>query len=268
MRSVGKILSFIFMLIVITSASNCAKKAPLVTIPPQPKEKLVLIHVENKSSMGSPIWIRGCKYYPLSGLEGFVQYGKASWYGPKFHGRKTSSGEVYNMHGKTAAHNTLPLGTYVQVVNLNNGKRTVVRINDRGPFVKNRVIDLSYGAAKEIGLVGPGVVKVKLIVLGKQVGLWNSPFGLNPILEVPNISQGSFGVQVGAFTERESAMSIADRLKVLFRYVEVVPVRSGNSKQTAIYRVRVSRIKTLGEATKVREKLKKIGFEEAFVVSL
>ncbi len=97
-----------------------------------------------------------------------VQHGKASWYGKAFHGRPTASGERYDMHAPTAAHKTLPFGTRVRVTNLDNGKQTVVRINDRGPFVKGRIIDLSYGAAKKIQMLQAGVVRVKLEILSRS----------------------------------------------------------------------------------------------------
>ncbi|MBW1731750.1 MAG: septal ring lytic transglycosylase RlpA family protein [Deltaproteobacteria bacterium] len=260
--------TFLFCLILFVFFFGCARKAPLIELPRAPREKFLLLYLKEDSHTRKAIWLNGKKYYLLSEAEGFVQYGKASWYGRKFHGRKTSSGEVYNMHERTAAHRTLPLGTYVQVMNLKNGKSTIVRINDRGPFVKGRIIDLSYRAAKDIGLVGPGVARVRLTVLGKEVGRWKSPGGLSPIVEIPNIRQGAFTVQVGAFRERDNALSIADRLKVLFQYVEVIPIRGSNRWGETFYRVRVSRSKTLDEANKIKRKLKKMGFEEAFVVSL
>ena len=99
--------------------------------------------------------------------QGFRREGTASYYGPKFHGRKTSSGEVFDMYALTAAHNTLPFGTLVEVTNLENDLSVVVRINDRGPFMKNRIIDLSYEAARRIGMVGPGTAKVRLEIVKK-----------------------------------------------------------------------------------------------------
>ena len=93
--------------------------------------------------------------------------GIASWYGPGFHGQRTASGEVYNMYKYTAAHKTLPLGTYVRVINLENGKTVIVRINDRGPFKKGRIIDLSYAAAKKIGMIASGTARVKLDIISK-----------------------------------------------------------------------------------------------------
>ena len=248
--------------------TGCARKVSVVPVVVQPKQKFLLLHLADLSRVGAPVWIKGRKYYPLSNVPGFVQFGRASWYGPKFHGKKTSSGEVYNMHSMTAAHKTLPLGTYVQVINLANGKKTVVRINDRGPFVKGRIIDLSYGAARQVGLIGPGVAKVKLVVLGMEVGTWNSPTGPSPIVRVPDIRQGAFTVQIGAFSQRKNALSIADRLKTLFKYVEVIEVKGRAGQSKTLFRVRVSRAKTLKEANMIKDKLKRIGFEEAFVVSL
>lgn len=108
----------------------------------------------------------GRRYHTLSSSENYRVKGIASWYGPRFHKRKTSSGERYNMFNLTAAHKTLPLLTYVQVTNLVNGRRVIVKVNDRGPFVGNRVIDLSYAAAKKIGMVTLGIAPVSIKALG------------------------------------------------------------------------------------------------------
>jgi len=111
--------------------------------------------------------VKGRTYHPIKkAYPGFFQHGVASWYGPGFDGRKTSSGEIYDMHGLTAAHNVLPLHTLVKVTNLSNNKDVVVRINDRGPFVKDRVIDLSLAAAQRIGMVAPGTSPVRVSVIG------------------------------------------------------------------------------------------------------
>ena len=110
--------------------------------------------------------IDGKKYYPLDKAHGFIEEGVASWYGADFHGKKTANSEIYNMHAMTAAHKTLPLGTVVEVNNLENGKNAVVRINDRGPYVGTRIIDLSYEAATQIGMVRNGTAKVKITALG------------------------------------------------------------------------------------------------------
>jgi len=134
---------------------------------------------------------------------GYSEEGNASWYGNPFHGRKASNGETYDMYKLTAAHRTLPFDTMVRVTNLNNGKSTVVRITDRGPFVEGRIIDLSLAAAREIESVGPGVVPVRLEVVGNNV-------------DVAALTEGFFTVQVGAFRELANAERLRDRLSVTY----------------------------------------------------
>ena len=116
--------------------------------------------------------LTGCGALRNSGMldTGEVQIGMASWYGGKFHGRITTSGEKYNMHKLSAAHRTLPFGTLARVTNLDNDKNTIVRINDRGPWISERVIDLSYGAARKLDMVNDGVARVRLDVINEQVG--------------------------------------------------------------------------------------------------
>jgi len=195
-----------------------------------------------------------------------VQNGNASWYGKKFHGRPTANGEIYDMYEKSAAHKTLPLGTYVKVVNLSNKKQVIVRINDRGPFVKGRVIDFSYAAAKEIDLVGPGVARVKIVALGKEVGKIESPSGNKPVIEIKDLKKGEFTVQVGAFKNEKNAIRLCSRLKVVFDYVDME--RFEDINKGMVYRVRVSKSGTLTKAGEMESKLESMGFEEAFIVSL
>jgi rare lipoprotein A len=111
---------------------------------------------------------RGIKYYPKYVRKGYTKIGKASWYGNPFHGRLTASGERYNMYAMTAAHKTYALGTRLKVTNLRNKKSVIVRVNDRGPFHSTRKIDLSYGAAKKIGMIHKGISKVKIEVLSSK----------------------------------------------------------------------------------------------------
>ena len=127
----------------------------------------------------------GVKYYPEIAKIGDKFDGIASWYGPDFHSKKTSNGEVYNMYDMTAAHKTLPMNTVVKVDNLDNGKSTIVRINDRGPFVSGRIIDLSNKAAHSINMVGNGTARVKVTVLGYNGELENSKAPLVDVIEAP-----------------------------------------------------------------------------------
>ena len=257
------LISSLALLLCLTA---CARERHYVKKVKGPPKKLIILPETRKDPTFRPYVINGEKYYPLSDSEGFVQFGKASWYGKKFHGRPTASGEIYNMYEKTAAHKTLPMGTYVRALNLSNKKYVLVKINDRGPFVKSRIIDLSYTAAKEIDLIGPGVAEVKIVALGKEVGKLKSPQGIKPIVEIDDLNQGEFTVQVGAFKDKKNALRLSDRLKVIFNYVEV-PVYNDLERGT-LYRVRVSRSKTLAEAGKIEKKLEGMGFEGAFVVSL
>ncbi|HDD52734.1 MAG TPA: septal ring lytic transglycosylase RlpA family protein [Thermosulfidibacter takaii] len=153
---------------------------------------------------------------------GWTQVGIASWYGWDFHGRKTANGEVYNMYDYTAAHRTLPFGTYVRVLNLDNGRSVVVRINDRGPFVKGRIIDLSYAAARAIDMIGPGTARVQLTVLPAR------PRALVPV--------GVYYVQVGSFVEPHRAYALQRTLLASFSSVKV---RRAVVDGVVYYRVRV-----------------------------
>jgi rare lipoprotein A len=153
---------------------------------------------------------------------GYIEEGNASWYGNEFHGRHAANGEIYDMYKLTAAHRTLPFDTMVRVTNLNNGKSTTVRITDRGPFVDNRVIDLSLAAAREIESVEPGVVPVRLEVLSNV-----------------DVSSGFFTVQVGAFRDRGNAERLRDRLSLSY---SPIFIQQYDSLEGAFYRVRVGKV--------------------------
>src|SRR5260221_1285353 len=172
----------------------------------------------------------------------YTEEGNASWYGAPFHGRKASNGEVYDMNKLTAAHRTLPFDSIVRVTNLSNGKTTTVRITDRGPFVDNRIIDLSRAAAQEIESIGPGIVPVRIEVLS----------GSDP-------AAGFFTVQVGAFKEKGNADRLKERLSTDYSpiYIQQVVVEDGS-----FYRVRVGRVSGEQEAQRLGDALRdKEGFK-------
>ena len=151
--------------------------------------------------------VNGKTYRPTYVKVGQVMHGISSWYGPNFHGKQTSNGEVYNMHARTAAHKTWPMDTMVKVKNLQNGKSTVVRINDRGPFVKGRIIDCSYTAGKEIGLDRTGIAKVSIQVVG-FAGKVQSDAMIAKNIQAhteTRVRLTNFGIQVGAFRRYEGA---------------------------------------------------------------
>jgi len=152
--------------------------------------------------------VRGKRYSPTYVYVGQVMKGISSWYGPNFHGKHTSNGEVYNMHARTAAHKTWPMDTMVRVHNLQNGKSTVVRINDRGPFVRGRIIDCSYAAGKEIGLDRMGIAKVSIEVVGFAGKVQSASRIRRDISahKATRVAMSNFGVQVGAFKRHEGAL--------------------------------------------------------------
>ena len=188
------------------------------------------------------------KHAPLPAPPGYVEEGNASWYGEPFHGRRASNGEIYDMYKATAAHRTLPFETMVRVTNVNNGKSTVVRITDRGPFVGNRIIDLSYAAAQEIELVGPGVGPVRLEVLGNV-----------------DVTAGFFTVQVGAFRERANAERLRDRLNASYSPIFIQQFESADG---VLYRVRVGKISGEEAARQFSEQLRERENFTPFVIRL
>ena len=152
------------------------------------------------------------KYYPTLAHIGDNFNGIASWYGPNFHAKKTSNGEIYNMHAMTAAHKTLPMNTMVRVTNKNNGRSVVVRINDRGPFVKGRIIDLSYTAGKKIGIDATGTAPVHLEVLGFDSFVGKMARNSEKARSVvQRVVLGGFGVQVGSFRRHQGAVIYKER---------------------------------------------------------
>ena len=168
---------------------------------------------------------------------GYTEEGNASWYGEPFNGRRASNGEIYDMYKLTAAHRTLPFDTMVRVTNLNNGKSTTVRITDRGPFVENRIIDLSLAAAREIDLVGPGVAPVHVEVLGNNV----------------DPTAGFFTVQVGAFKDRGNAERLRDRLNASY---SPIFIQQYDAPEGTFYRVRVGKISGEDAAQQFSEQLR------------
>lgn len=158
----------------------------------------------------------------------WVQTGTASWYGQDFHGKATASGEPYDMYGRSAAHRTLPLGSRVLVTNLGNGRRIVIPINDRGPFVGDRILDLSYGAAEQLGMIKEGLAKVHI-----------------EVVQTPRAFTERYTLQFGAFTERQNAVALAEKLKKLGHDPSV---EGASAHGRYFYRVRIGSFSALGPA--------------------
>jgi len=213
------------------------------------------------SGYPKPYKVYGQWYQPLPHAKGFRQRGLASWYGLDFHGKKTSSGETYNMYAMTAAHKTLPLGTYVRVHNLNNKQKVEVRINDRGPFVRGRIIDLSFSAAKELGLVGPGTAPVEVLALG---AISTTDGGSGRTYVQGDYYSGNFTFQVGAFVNRKNAERLKQELSQQYTNAHITTYDNGKD---IFYRVRVGKTTTLEQAIEYEAKLIQNGFPDVFVVA-
>lgn len=206
--------------------------------------------------------VNGKRYQPIPSAHGFVEKGIASWYGKKFHGRKTSNGETYDMYAMTAAHKTLPMNVHLKVTNLDNGSSTVVRVNDRGPFVRSRIIDLSYSAAKELGVVGPGTANVRIEALGYR---GKAQAGSQPQYTQPvSYDVGPFMVQVGAFTVKENAYRLADKLKDQYGSSSVAEGWVNGQK---FYRVRVGLYNSMAMASESLLGLESNGYPSSFIVA-
>lgn len=190
--------------------------------------------------------VMGENYFPLKSAEGYAETGVASWYGKKFHGRLTANGERYDMHGRTGAHKTLPFGTIVRVTNLKNGKSADVRINDRGPFVHGRVIDLTKTLAVELDFINEGTARVRLEALGRP----------KPSVGSKNLEATGFTWQVGSFSSRQNALGLVHKLGDHFADVGI---NEAVVDGTTVYRVQVGRYTTRGGAPSDGERLK--GFD-------
>ena len=209
-----------------------------------------------------PYIVNGQRYDPLRSHEGFAQEGVASWYGADFHGKKTSNGETYDMYAMTAAHKTLPLGVYVRVTNTANGKQATVRVNDRGPFVKGRIIDLSYAAAKALGVVGPGTAPVHIEALGYQeTGTPGQVVYRQPV----SYDAGHFAVQVGAFTVAANADRLAAQLRDRYG---AASIQQGYVGGRLFYRVRAGDYTSLEAAEAAKVQFERGGYPNSFVVAM
>jgi rare lipoprotein A len=178
----------------------------------------------------------------------YVEEGVASWYGVPFNGHRTSNGEIYDMHALTAAHRTLPFGAVVRITNLRNGLQTEVRINDRGPFVSNRIIDLSLSAAQSLQMVGPGTAPVRI-----------------ELISGPNPAGGFFGVQVGAFRMQDNAERLRGRLSDRYSPISIILY---DSPAGQFYRVRVGRLTSEDAARQLAGELHSTDELTTFVVRL
>ncbi len=244
-------------------------------------------HPEPRSRNGNPPFydVFGKRYYVLSSSVGYVERGVASWYGPGFHKERTSTGEPYDMYGMTAAHKTLPLPVFVRVTNLQNGLSVVVRVNDRGPFVDNRIIDLSYTAASKLGMLrnGTAMVEVRSIDLTEESSTApivtaatlepltvapaaaspepGAPGGAAPGTVVPPAVVAALYIQAGAFSDPKNAERLADKLRG-GGYGKVF-VRENQIAGRRMFRVRIGPVPDVAEFDRIVAALERVGISDA-----
>lgn len=212
------ILSISFMLTLCGCSMMHSKAEKKDGAPKNPKSVKHIPNAKPKyeplSRYGNPpsYVVFGKTYHTMKSSDGYKQKGVASWYGTKFHGRRTSSGEPYDLYAMTAAHKSLPLPTYVRVKNLSNGKSVIVKVNDRGPFVGDRIIDLSYAAAKKLGVYETGTAKVEV----EAINLKHMKLAQAPVQDIatPTLSKPVY-LQLGAFQEPSNASKLANQLDSL-----------------------------------------------------
>lgn len=239
---------------------GCSSIAVKDSAPPQPTDVSsipdAVPRAEPRSKYGNrPSYkVNGTTYHVLKDAAGYNERGIASWYGKKFHGRRTSSGETYDMYATTAAHRSLPLPCYARVTNLQNGRSVVVKINDRGPFHGNRLIDLSYAAAVKLDIIasGTGLVEVRVLDAG------DSTRATVPSGEPPRLY-----VQLGAFAQVENAQRIADKLIGHGFQPKIVAAPSGAE---LLHRVRLGPLLSVESADELVRKLLPLGFAQRQVV--
>ncbi len=209
-----------------------------------------------------PYSVFGVSYRPLKSAKGYRERGVASWYGKKFHGQRTANGETYDMYAMSAAHKTLPLPSYLRVRNLNNGKSVVVRVNDRGPFRENRIVDLSYAAAAKLGIIGNGTGIVEIEALT----------GDEPVTQATNREPEPFPraatprlyLQVGAFTSRDNAENL--KLRLADADLKSVHIQNSGLDATPLYRVRIGPLDSVDESDRLAARVAAQGLPSPIVV--
>lgn len=219
--------------------------------------------VEPKSRHGNPASyaVFGKRYYTLDSSDGYRERGIASWYGTKFHGRRTSSGDPYDMYAMTAAHKTLPLPTYVSVTNLDNGRSVVLRVNDRGPFHANRIIDLSYTAASKLGILSKGTGSVEVLALDPRAP---EPETVATLRSSPAAGTTRLYLQTGSFSVRANAEQMKWKMEsVSGGPVNIKPAQIGGR---TTYRVWVGPIADVDKADRLAQQITDLGLEMPRIV--
>ena len=272
------------LLLPLLFAGGCGGKGKSATTPPgrqaDGNAPATTKKPASKATQRSYI-INGITYYPIPSARGYVEQGIASWYGEPFHGRKTSNGETYDMYGDTAAHKTLPMDTMLLVKNVENGRSTVVRVNDRGPFVRERIIDLTMTKAKELDIYGKGTAQVEIVALAEGEPAETPPLiaaqktpkkpeekpAVKPQHKPPPVQdfdKGNFYVQVGAFVKIDNARLMA---KAFAKRGRDVIIQQYPAAGMNLYRVMIFASNSLAKAKIYEKELEAEGFRYALLLA-
>jgi rare lipoprotein A len=254
--------------------TGCSSTGPLEPSDDAPSNPVDVSNVPNATPRPEPLSrygnppsyiVYGKTYYTLPSSKDYQAQGLASWYGTKFHGKRTSSGEPYDLYGMTAAHKTLPLPTYAEVTNLRNGRSVIVKVNDRGPFHDDRLIDLSYTAASKLDILatGTGMVEVRAIDTGELPPTpAPAPILVQTALQESDLAESeTLYLQVGAFSSQENAIRMQNEIQAQnIGTVRIVEVTSAGS---LLYKVQVGPLASIREADQVTRALKPLGINES-----
>jgi rare lipoprotein A len=247
MKNLSAITLYGVVILFIVGFTGCSQKRPSAKIHKKHMPTKYTSAARHRATMRT-YRVLGKTYHPSYVTKGQVMRGVSSWYGPNFHGKYTSNGEIYNMHARTAAHKTWPMDTIVKVHNLENDKSTIVRINDRGPFVKGRIIDCSYTAGKELGLDKMGIARVAIEVLGVAGKMKHQNDRAKSKPKAKKIKNSSYGIQIAAF----SALLGANKTKLSLAraYPQYTPLikRSRNASGMVLHKVLLMGFKSENEA--------------------
>ena len=252
--------------------TGCSTRGPLEPVDAAPPAPLDVSNIPNAvpkpeplSRYGNPVSyvVNGKRYYTMPSSNGYSERGIASWYGTKFHGKRTSSGEPYDIYAMTAAHRSLPLPTYVEVTNLQNGRSVVVKVNDRGPFHKDRIIDLSYAAAVKLGILGYGTGLVEVRAIDTSTPVASNSRASKTVPETDRHAspeRPKLYLQAGAFRERR----YAERLRTEIEAQKLGEVRILKPEDgSRLYKVRVGPLKDSGDMLRVSRELETLGINDS-----
>jgi rare lipoprotein A len=268
----------LLLIFLVASLAGCGSNRPKdgpprsgsASIPGLPADATPRPEPRSKYGNGPVYEVFGERYTVLNSSAGYMERGVASWYGNKFHGKRTSNQEVYDMHAMTAAHKSLPLPSYVRVRNLQNNRSVVVRVNDRGPFVDNRIIDLSYSAARKLDMIkdGTSMVEVEAISFdtpaGDRVVRRTTPQAAPPPPQQAAVSNRIF-IQVGAFGSPENAQRRLGALRS--SGIGNSFVLEDTSSSPTLYRVRIGPIKGVVQYDILVEELENLGINDPYLVT-